>query len=179
MIEQHLDGYECPKIPTFQFALSEGLGDEFLPTKGSERATGWDVRANGDQIIYMGMYAKISLGFRVFTPEGWWLKLSPRSSSFTKKSLHALYGVIDEDYGGQMIFACQYLPEAIGSQQMLDIFNYPKLEIKHGEAIGQLIPVRREEMKVRKVSNEEIENLYRERGSKRGSGGFGSTDGRK
>jgi dUTP pyrophosphatase len=174
MIEQHLDGYECPKIPTFKFALSEGLGDEFLPTKAHSTDTGWDVRANGDYVIYTGCYAKISLGFRAFIPENWWLSLHPRSSSFTKKNLHALYGVIDQDYFGEMLWAVQYLPNEIGLR-----FPVNKLEIKHGEAIGQLIPVRRQEMKVEKVTNEEYEEYCQKRNASRGAGGFGSTDGRK
>ena len=31
--------------PLFQFALREGLDDQFLPSQGTPLATGWDVRA--------------------------------------------------------------------------------------------------------------------------------------
>jgi dUTP pyrophosphatase len=166
-----MDGYEIPKIPTFQFALTGDLPDLYLPTKGTPNATGWDVRSAEDLIIYEAEYAKIRLGFRMFSPPGWWMEIRPRSSSFAKKSLHALYGVIDEDYEGEMVFACQFLPKNINARFGM----YEKIEIKAGEAIGQIIPVRRQEMKVERISNEEYEALCKERNHSRGSGGFGST----
>lgn len=153
-------------LPTFKFAIKEGLSDIYLPSKGSERASGWDVKSTDRLLIRAGEYVKIPLGFRLLCPQGWWMELRPRSSSFAKKNLHALYGVIDEDYEGQLVFACQYLPD----KQMI-----APLEIQEGEAIGQIIPVRRQEMIVEKISNEEYDKFCRERNASRGSGGFGST----
>lgn len=154
------------KLPIFKFALNDGVSEIHLPTRGSERATGWDVRSVDRLLIRPGEYVKITLGFRMLCPPGWWMELRPRSSSFAKKNLHALYGVIDEDYEGQCIFAAQYLP----TQQVI-----APLEIQEGEAIGQIIPVRRQEMIVERVSNEEYEKLCKERNTSRGAGGFGST----
>jgi dUTP pyrophosphatase len=154
------------KIPTFKFAIKEGLSDIYLPKRGTDKATGWDVRSTDKLLIYPGEYVKISLGFRLFCPVGWWMELRPRSSSFAKKSLHALYGVIDEDYEGHLVFAAHYLPSEM---------SLGNLEIQEGEAIGQIIPVRREEMIVERVTNEEYEKLCKERSASRGSGGFGST----
>jgi dUTP pyrophosphatase len=159
------------EIPTFRFALDEGLDSSFLPTRGTDRATGWDVKSAETIFIPDGGYAKINLGFRALCPAGWWLELRPRSSSFVKKSLHALYGVIDEDYEGKMIFACHFLP---GQHE-----RFPNaqttLTVLKGEAIGQLIPVRRQEMIVESVSNEEYDQLCKNRAATRGAGGFGST----
>lgn len=156
-------------VPKFKFAINEGLSDIYLPTRGTEKSTGWDVRSTASLIIRAGEYAKIPLGFRLFCPPGWWMELRPRSSSFAKKNLHALYGVIDEDYEGQLVFACQYVPERG--------WNYPleELYINEGEAIGQIIPVKRQEMIVERVTNEEYEKLCKERSASRGAGGFGST----
>ena len=154
-------------IPKFLFAIKEGLSDIYLPTRGTSRSSGWDVRSTDQMIIKAGEYAKIPLGFRLFCPPGWWMELRPRSSSFAKKNLHALYGVIDEDYEGQLVFACQYIPEKSG------VPGY--LVIQEEEAIGQIIPVKRQEMIVEKISNEEYEKFCKERSSSRGSGGFGST----
>jgi dUTP pyrophosphatase len=153
------------EVPVFKFVLDPGLPDTYLPTKGTEKATGWDVRSAREEVLIKpGEYAKISLGFRVFAPDGWWLELRPRSSTFTKKHLHALYGVIDEDYEGECVFAC-HLPR-----------TEDELLITFGEAIGQIIPVRRQEMIVEKVSAQEYQQLTNQRGYSRGAGGFGSTD---
>lgn len=156
------------EIPVFKFAIDENLSDIFLPTKGSEKATGWDIRAAAAVRLRAGQYAKIPLGFQVLAPEGWWLDLRPRSSSFTKKQLHALYGVIDEDYEGQCLFACQYIPDisSIGTD----------LKIEAGEAIGQIIPVKRKEMVVTRINKEEYRLEVQVRNYNRGAGGFGSTD---
>ena len=124
------------EIPVFKFALVEGLSDHFLPVKGSEKASGWDVHSTCDVIMHADDYAKIPLGFRIFAPPGWWLELRPRSSSFAKKNLHALYGVIDEDYEGELVFACQYLPDGGPQQNPQEPLNYVPLKIKAGEAIG-------------------------------------------
>jgi dUTP pyrophosphatase len=169
---ENYDGY-FPPIPIYRFAMRNELAEQpqYYPKKGSERATGWDVCAAPREAVVLraGQYAKIPLGFRVFPPEGWWLELRPRSSTFAKKQLHCLYGVIDEDYEGECLFACQYIPDisSLGHD----------ITIASGDAIGQLLPVIRQEMKVEIVSNEEYENLCKTRNTSRGAGGFGSTGG--
>jgi dUTP pyrophosphatase len=162
------------ELPTFKFAPVahlRTLAESFLPTRGTDRSTGWDVKAafpNREPMsIRPGSHVKIPLGIRIFAPEGWWLELRPRSSTFGKKHLNCLYGVIDEDYEGELIFACQYLPDitAFGND----------LVINFGDAIGQIIPVRRQEMIVEHVSNKDFDELCRNRKAQRGAGGFGST----
>lgn len=164
------------EIPKFRFALREDLQKEkkFLPTRSTPVATGWDVRcAQKDRkqiIVRPGHYVKIDLGFRVIPPEGWWLKLNPRSSTFAKKSLHCLYGVIDNDFRSGMIFVAQHLPDvrAMGVD----------LTINFGDAIGQLIPVRLENMVVDEVSNEEYDQFCKnETDNIRGEKGFGGVGG--
>jgi deoxyuridine 5'-triphosphate nucleotidohydrolase len=167
---ENYDGYH-PPIPIFRFAMRRELSGQpqYFPKRGTERASGWDVCAAPPKAITLraGQYAKIPLGFKVFPPDGWWLELRPRSSTFAKKQLHCLYGVIDEDYEGECLFACQYIPDisSLGND----------ITIASGEAIGQLIPVQRREMKVEMVTNEEYEKLCKERNTSRGQGGFGST----
>lgn len=161
------------KLPTFKFAMRKELTHQpqYFPKRGTEKATGWDVCAAPEESIKLraGQYAKIPLGFRVFAPEGWWLELRPRSSTFAKKQLHCLYGVIDEDYEGECLFACQYIP---------DISSLGKdIVIASGDVIGQLVPVKRQEMQIEMVSNEEYNVLCKERNTARGTGGFGSTGG--
>ena len=161
------------EVPLFKFALREDLKDEkiFLPTKGEPLATGYDCRAapsdRKDIVLQPGQYGKIPLGFRCICPPGWWFKLVPRSSTFIKKSLHALYGTIDETYEGEAMFLCDYLPD------IKSLSN--DLVIKFGEAIGQIIPVKRIEMGIELISNNEYDHLCEERNGQRKTGGFGST----
>jgi dUTP pyrophosphatase len=160
------------EVPVFKFAIKEELlvsGDPilFLPTKAHQNDTGWDVKAAQSFTLRAGQYAKIPLGFRMFAPPGYWLELRPRSSSFAKKHLHCLYGVIDEGYENEMVFACQYIPDISAMGQ--------DLEIKFGDAIGQLIPIKRQEMIAENITNKEFDRLSNERKGSRGTGGFGST----
>ncbi len=176
------------EIPVFKFALREDLKDDkrFLPTRAEPTASGWDVRAampNQKPLVIRCLeQVKIPLGFRGFCPPGWWYELRPRSSTYAKKNLHALYGVIDETYEGELVFACQYIPPfhhySMGISSMIEIERYlnsNKLQIEFGEAIGQIIPVRRDEMTVAELTNEEYDNDCKNRSAVRGAGGFGST----
>jgi dUTPase len=183
-------------VPVYKFALREDIRGEkqFLPTRAEPKATGWDVRAamHDKQSITVApfQYAKIPLGFRAFCPDGWWLSLKPRSSTFAKKNLHALYGTIDETFEGEMVFACQYIPSmelfelnyftegnptAPQRVAMFDASKLPSLTINFGEAIGQLIPIQRQEMEVVEMSNDEYDADSKERDAVRKAGGFGST----
>lgn len=169
------------EVPVFKFALREDLKDDlrFLPTRGEPKATGWDVRvalpAGQDELVVKPLdYIKISLGFRAFCPDGWWLELRPRSSSFVKKNLHALYGVVDETYEGEIIFAAQYVVTFKDYNNIREV-DCPNLVLKHGDAIGQLIPIRRQEIIVEQMSNEDYDLACKARAATRGAGGFGST----
>jgi dUTP pyrophosphatase len=164
-------------LPIFKFAVREDLkdtGDLFIPTKGEPLATGWDVKAampdRNSLVLAPFQHVRIPLGFRTFAPEGWWYELKPRSSTFAKKNLHALYGTIDETYANELIFACQYIPSWSEISPM-----HPELTIFFGDAIGQIIPVKRQEMTVEMISNDDFDKLCKDRNSVR-NGGFGSTD---
>lgn len=173
--------------PVYRFALREDLKDDkrFLPTRGEPTASGWDVRSAEALIIRPFQQAKIKLGFRGFCPEGWWYELRPRSSSYAKKNLHALYGVIDETYEGELVFACQYIPSfnhfqhssdgGLWEEDILQYMNSNQLKIEFGDAIGQIIPVRRAEMVIEEITNDEYDTRCAGRNAARGAGGFGST----
>lgn len=170
--------------PIYKFALREDLKDnkEFLPTRAEPKATGWDVRAailDGKPLVLKPLQkVTIPLGFRGFCPAGFWYELKPRSSTFGKKSLHSLYGTIDETYEGELVFACQYIPELKLTENYLQTwyeYLHHELTINFGDAIGQLVPVRRQEMDVLELSNEEYNNETTQRDAVRREGGFGST----
>lgn len=177
-----MDGYG-PQPPIYHFnVIDPELDHTYLPERGDPHATGWDVRASRTIKLYPTKLVKIPLGIRCIAPEGYWLELRPRSSTFSKKNLHALYGVIDCSYEGELLFACQWIPEFRShanyhSEFLGEIGDYLRNEmtIEKGDRIGQLVPVRRQEMIAREVSSEEFERMCKERGFKRGAGGFGST----
>lgn len=175
--------------PTYKFALRQDLVNDkqFLPTKAEPNATGWDVRAalnTKELVIKPFEYVKIPLGFRAFCPKNYWFELKPRSSTFAKKYLHSLYGTIDETFQGELVFACQYIPNEpqiyIGVEKEAEHSHYAEIEnvgltISYGEAIGQIVPVYRQEMNVEEISNKDYDMMAKNRASVRGAGGFGST----
>ncbi len=173
--------------PKFHFSLDENLSElcdkynrlhpsekqltptMFLPTKSNPDDTGWDVRcaeSNG-VLINPGQYKLVNLGFNVFCPDGWWLKLVPRSSTFAKRNCHALYGTIDQSYPENLKFAVQYVPDSSTLIKNGISFSF-------GERVAQIIPVKREDMMIEQVSKEELKRMHLRRNSSR-SGGFGST----
>jgi dUTPase len=174
------------KVPTFIFSLDDNLEasckkhnslhpkeqlsvTDFLPTQANPTDTGYDVRCAEPNGVALkpGVYKLINLGFNVCCPEGWWLKLVPRSSTFAKKHCHALYGTIDESYPDNVKFAVQYLPDS-------SVLLKNELSISFGEKIGQIIPVKRETMEVKLATREEVKRLHSLKASGR-VGGFGST----
>lgn len=176
---------ELKWTPVYRFALREDLKDNpsFIPTRADDKATGWDVKSSEDLVIKPFEHFKIHLGFRALCPDGWWFQLVPRSSTFGKKDVHALYGTIDETYEGELIFAGQYIPsmKLVTKSNSWDNFSVfdlgaKDLVINAGDAVGQIIPVQREEMIVESISNAEYDEYCEIRNSVRGAGGFGSTD---
>lgn len=179
--------------PTFSFALRDDLKEEkqFLPRRAHETDTGWDVRAAMEDrkplIIKPFQKVLIPLGFRALCPKGWWYHMKPRSSSFAKKSLHCLYGTIDEAFEGQLFLSAQYIPEidlitsahsnGYGYEELeykTEIYA-PELTIAFGEALAQIIPIRRQEMEVAEVSNEQYQAMSQERNATRKEQGWGSS----
>ena len=190
-------------VPSFKFALREDLKDDkrFIPSQANDTDTGYDVRAaqadKNPLVVKPFEYVKIPLGFRAFCPPGYWYKLVPRSSTFAKKQLHALYGTVDEGYQNEAIFAAQYIPyvEPVSELEFNDHFYdahewyeieedcmevhtrlvASDLTINFGDAVGQIIPVKRQSILVDEVSNDDYNKLCEERKSTR-NGGFGSSD---
>jgi len=68
-------------------------------------------------------------------------------------------------FQGELMFCCKYTGPL------------PEIRVNHGDAIGQLIPVKRVEMDAEEISQEEYDILCAERNGERGEGGFGSTTG--
>jgi dUTPase len=156
-------GFEICETPIFQFCLADGATKEYLPKQGEDMATGYDVRAFIPHALVLnaGDKAIIPLGLRCFSPQGWWLALESRSSTFAKFDLLSLDGIIDTAYEGSIGFVCRYFPTPGGSLTMT---------IAPGQRLGQLVPFRRQEMLVESISQEEFDFLCLTRGGTRGAG---------
>lgn len=166
-------------VPSFTFCLREDISDlcsgtdispnDFLPKRTTNLSSGYDVRcAAKDIVVKPGSMVKIPLGFKVFIPDGWWLEVRPRSSTLLKKNLHALYGVVDEDYENELMFIAQYIPT-------VDDLKKEDLHISFGERIAQVIPIKRNEMNISSISASEFAALSNKRQGVRKLGGFGSS----
>ncbi len=163
-------------IDELETLCKEATGDilnvnQFLPTQADPEATGYDVRSASltDIVLTPGNYIKVPLGFKMFAPPGWWMSLAPRSSTFTKLNIHALYGVIDECFPDQMFFVGQYLPDQAGLVSAAE----PKV-IKFGDRISQVIPVFRQEMTIATADSKKYKQLVEDRNAVRKSG-FGAS----
>jgi deoxyuridine 5'-triphosphate nucleotidohydrolase len=153
------------ETPIYKFALRPDLSEnkEFLPKQSEPDATGYDVRSSITVTLTDGDFIKIPLGFRVFCPDGWWIELHPRSSTFMKRELISLVGIIDQSFPGEVCLVGKFFSKEKES-----------VTINAGDLIGQMIPVKLQRMKTEEISNEEMDKLISERNSDR-KGGFGST----
>ena len=129
-----------------------------VPTRGSEKAAGWDLYAAIEAPITIKAFEteKISTGIAVALPEETFGGIYARSGLATKKGLRPANctGVIDEDYRGEVIVA---------------LHNDTRNDwvIEPGERIAQLVV--EPYVKVKIIETSELDDTAR------GEGGFGST----
>ena len=145
--------------------------DSQLPTRGSEKAAGYDLRASltgttdlndstcidGDNIkIAPHCTVKVGTGLAAELPDGYFGAIFARSGLATKQGLRPAnaVGVVDSDYRGELIVA---LHNDTDKEQV----------IQAGERIAQLVI-----MPYLSATFTEVEELDT---TKRGEGGFGST----
>jgi dUTP pyrophosphatase len=127
-----------------------------VPTKGSEKAAGYDIYAAEEAIIRVGSTELIPTGLAIQPPEGFCVKLYARSGLAAKRGLRPAncVGICDEDYTGEYMVALHN--------------DSPSVQyIKAGERIAQMTfePYY-------SVNFVEVESLDE---TERGAGGFGST----
>lgn len=133
-----------------------------LPAKHGWLEAGIDFYADLQEFgafktIFPGQRLAVSLGVAMAIPDGWFLRLAPRSGLALKNGIMTMAGVIDCTYRGEVV--------AI-------IYNSgdEKFVVKHGDKIiqGYLAPV--PEVEIRQVKK--ISDLP---ASERGEKGFGSS----
>jgi dUTP pyrophosphatase len=128
------------------------------PSRGSELAAGWDLRALEETVVSSGSSSKVLTGLKVAIPAGFEGQVRARSSLAAKGLiLPTAPGTIDADYRGELMILLTWIGEG-------DSYTIPA-----GERIAQLVvaPVPRVEFV--EVTEEELGD------TERGEGGFGST----
>jgi dUTP pyrophosphatase len=129
-----------------------------IPTRGSDRAAGYDLYAclENEITIGAGETVKIGTGLSIAVPEGYFGAIFARSGLAAKEGLRPAncVGVADSDYRGEYIVA-------LHNDSTLSRVVTP------GERIAQLVV-----MPYLSVEFEEVDSLDE---TERGAGGFGST----
>lgn len=133
--------------------------DAIIPTRGSEKAAGYDLYAciESDAVtIPAHSTAKIGTGLAIAVPDGYFGAIFARSGLAAKQGLRPAncVGVADSDYRGEYIVALH------------NDTDEDKV-IAKGERIAQLVV-----MPYLSVEFDEVEELDE---TERGAGGFGST----
>ena len=127
-----------------------------IPTRGSEKAAGYDLYATANYDVAPHSTVKIGTGISIALPDNSFGAIFARSGLATKKGLRPAncVGVCDSDYRGEYI-----VPLHNDTDEMMSI--------EAGERIAQLIV-----MPFIPVEFEEVDELDE---TERGAGGFGST----
>lgn len=127
-----------------------------LPAYASDGAAGLDVTAAEDLVLDPGQRHAVATGFAVEIPSGYEVQVRPRSGLAFTNGITCLNtpGTIDSDYRGEI-------------KIILINLGHEPFAVRRGERIAQLIPS--------PVLRADIVEVGELAGSKRGSGGFGST----
>jgi len=125
-----------------------------LPTRAHPNDAGWDLYACHSTIIQPGKWEDIGIGIAIEPPPGVWFRIVGRSSTFRKRRLLALEGIIDEGFRGELFAGVTNLGDE-------------PVTIEVGERLVQMIPQLTMAFGVQ--WREELSE------SLRGTGGFGST----
>lgn len=128
--------------------------DSQPPSRGSERAAGYDLRAVADVVVPPWERVLVPTGLKIALPPDTMGEIRSRSGLASKSGIFAFHGLLDEDYRGEV-------------HVLLISMTGQPFEVKKGDRIAQLVVV-----PVVHPSVEVVETLP---ASARGEGGFGST----
>ena len=151
-------GFPLPRPITVKVKRAPGSDDLPLPTRMTEHAAGFDLRAavKDSVTIAPGEIRVVPCGFSMALPEGYEAQVRPRSGLASKHGLTMINapGTIDADYRGEV---------------QVPLINHGKepIEITRGMRIAQMLI-----LPVPKVQLVEVDKLDE---TKRGRGGFGHT----
>ncbi len=130
--------------------------EAILPTRGSLQAAGYDLYSPSEAHIPPHETVKISTGWAIAVPEGYFGGVFARSGLATREGLRPAncVGVIDSDYRGEVIVALHNDSDC-------------QRHIEKGERIAQLILIPVPDIELQETS--ELDE------TERNTGGFGST----
>lgn len=126
-----------------------------LPTRGSEKAAGYDLYALDESYINPGDVTKVRTGIAIAIPPGHYARVAPRSGLAANWGVDVLAGVIDEDYRGEVVVL---LTRHAGRYSHT---------IQAGDRIAQIV--------LEKISTPEIKEVETLPDTARGAAGFGSS----
>ena len=127
-----------------------------IPVRGTCNSAGLDLFANENGFINSLSRVMISTGIIVKIPTGYYGRIAPRSGLAFKNGIDVLAGVIDSDYRGEI---------------KVILYNTDKdnrYEYKKDDKIAQLIIEKYYDFEINVVDELDV--------TRRGDGGFGSTD---
>lgn len=124
-----------------------------LPERSFSDDAAFDIYTPEDVVVKGNDTTMIDCGIAVEIPRGWWGLLKERSS-MAVKGLHAVAGVVDSSFRGEV-------------KLLIRNTKSEDYNAKAGDRIGQLILIQQYRKDV-----EEVEELS---DTERGAGGFGST----
>ena len=125
-----------------------------MPTRGSERAAGWDLYASADATIAPKGRALVPTDIAIAVPYGCYARIAPRSGLAVKHGIDVFAGVVDSDYRG-----------TVG----VVLFNAgdEPFQVAQGDRIAQLI--------LEKIDTRPLVEVDKLDDTARAAGGFGST----
>ena len=124
------------------------------PTRGSSKSAGMDLYAARNYTVLASKRRLISTDIAFEIPEGYYIRIAPRSGLAHKNGIDIFAGVLDQDYIGP----CGVI---LYNSDIEDFY------IKKGDRIAQAI--------LEKIDIPEIIEVDSLESTERGSAGFGST----
>lgn len=73
-----------------------------IPAYQTDGAAGFDIASDTNLNLRSGDTALISTGFSMAIPDGYYLRISPRSGLAVRCGIDVLAGVVDSDYRGEV-----------------------------------------------------------------------------
>ena len=123
------------------------------PTRGSDKAAGFDLYSNEATTLAPGQIAPIATGIKITPPTGTYARIAPRSG-LSLKGISTTAGVVDRDYTGEV-------------KVMLINQSKSPFVIHVGDRIAQLV--------LERIAEADIQLVNSLDATARGAHGFGST----